>query len=309
MKNQKSIIIAPVVQHALQEKRPIVALETAVVTHGLPRPVNHELAIHMEAKVREEGAIPATIGVVEGNVYVGLSKEQIDFLANTDDLMKISHRDFAPAHAFQKSGGTTVAGSIIMSHLAGIKVFATGGIGGVHRGSHFDISTDLIELSRRPVVVVCAGAKAILDLPATVEYLETMGVSVVGYQTDEFPAFFTRESGLPVSVRANSPEEVWEIAQAHWSLGLTSAILVVVPPPVDSALDAKQVEGAINQALQEVNERGIQGQSVTPYLLRRVSEITGKASLRANIELLLNNASVASRIACAFKPKIQTVEI
>jgi len=309
MKNQKSIIIAPVVQHALQEKRPIVALETAVVTHGLPRPVNHELAIHMEAKVREEGAIPATIGVVEGNVYVGLSKEQIDFLANTDDLMKISHRDFAPAHAFQKSGGTTVAGSIIMSHLAGIKVFATGGIGGVHRGSHFDISTDLIELSRRPVVVVCAGAKAILDLPATVEYLETMGISVVGYQTDEFPAFFTRESGLPVSVRANSPEDVWEIAQAHWSLGLTSAILVVVPPPVDSALDAKQVEGAINQALQEVNERGIQGQSVTPYLLRRVSEITGKASLRANIELLLNNASVASRIACAFKPKIQTVEI
>ena len=309
MKNQKTIIIAPVVRHALQEKRPIVALETAVVTHGLPRPVNHELAIHMEAKVREEGAIPATIGVVEGNVYVGLSKEQIDFLANTDDLMKISHRDFAPAHAFQKSGGTTVAGSIIMSHLAGIKVFATGGIGGVHRGSHFDISTDLIELSRRPVVVVCAGAKAILDLPATVEYLETMGVSVVGYQTDEFPAFFTRESGLPVSVRANSPEDVWEIAQAHWSLGLTSAILVVVPPPVDSALDAKQVEGAINQALQEVNERGIQGQSVTPYLLRRVSEITGKASLRANIELLLNNASVASRIACAFKPKIQTVEI
>ncbi|MCD6400422.1 MAG: pseudouridine-5'-phosphate glycosidase [Anaerolineales bacterium] len=309
MKTQESFIIAPVVQHALQEKRPIVALETAVVTHGLPRPVNHELAIHMEAKVREEGAIPATIGVVKGNVYVGLSKEQIDFLANTDDLMKISHRDFAPAHAFQKSGGTTVAGSIIMSHLAGIKVFATGGIGGVHRGSHFDISTDLIELSRRPVVVVCAGAKAILDLPATVEYLETMGVSVVGYQTDEFPAFFTRESGLPVSVRANSPEKVWEIAQAHWSLGLTSAILVVVPPPADSALDAKQVEGAINQALQEVNERGIQGQSVTPYLLRRVSEITGKASLRANIELLLNNASVASRIACAFKPKIQTVEI
>jgi pseudouridylate synthase len=288
---------SPQVAKARQMKNALVALETTVVTHGLPFPQNVELARDMESVVRQHGAVPATIAILDGKIQVGLSAAQLDDLISGDDLRKISRRDFAPAIARSESGGTTVAGTLIAALAADIQVFATGGIGGVHRQPAFDISADLPELSRSPVIVVCAGAKAILDLPATLEYLETLGVPVVGYQTDEFPAFYSTSSGLPVSVRADSPGEVADLAQAHWGLGLSSALLVVVPPPKEVALPVNEVEKAIEQALHEAQEQSIRGQALTPFLLGRVSELTGQASLKANLGLLLNNARVAAEIA------------
>ena len=292
--------LSPEIARARERGAPIVALETTVVTHGLPYPQNIHLAQDMEAEVRALGALPATIGVLEGLIRVGMSRDQLEVLVRASGLHKISRRDFGPVIARKESGGTTVAGTLIAAHAAGIKVFATGGIGGVHREAPFDVSADLPELSRTPVVVVSAGAKAILDLPATLEYLETAGVPVVGYQTDEFPAFYSRESGLPVSARADSPAEVAKIAQTHWALGLNSAVLVVVPPPEDAALPVSEAAMAIDQALVEARQGGIRGQAVTPFLLGRVSELTGQASLKANLGLLLNNARVAARIAGAF---------
>ncbi|MEA3352111.1 MAG: pseudouridine-5'-phosphate glycosidase [Chloroflexota bacterium] len=290
---------SPEVSRAKHLNAPIVALETTVLTHGLPYPQNMELAQAMESEVQTEGATPATIGILDGVIRVGMNQEQLERLVAVENPRKISRRDFAPAIAKSDSGGTTVAGTLIVAHAAGIRTFATGGIGGVHRQPAFDISADLPQLSRTPVVVTCAGAKAILDLPATLEYLETLGVPVVGYQTDEFPAFYSRASGLPVSTRADSPQEVAEIARAHWDLGLDSAVLVVVPPPEDVALPVDAVSGAIEQALDEAQEQGVRGQKVTPFLLARVSELTGHASLRANLGLLHNNARVAARIAVA----------
>ena len=289
--------LTPEVSRARAVNAPIVALETTVVTHGLPKPENLELARDMEAHIRANGAIPATIGVLYGLIHVGMSQEQLEELAASEPLYKISRRDFAGVIALKGSGGTTVAGTLIAAHTAGIRVFATGGIGGVHRDAPFDVSTDLQELSRTPVIVVCAGAKAILDLPATLEVLETLGVPVVGYQTDEFPAFYAQSSGLPVSVRAENPKEVAGIAEAHWNLGLKSAILVVLPPPADEALSQPEMEAAVEQALAEAHEQKIRGQLVTPFLLGRVSELTGRASLRANLALLLNNARIAAQIA------------
>ena len=271
MKNLPPVYrLAPEVARARNVNLPIVALETTVITHGLPEPDNLNLARDMETQVRENGAIPATIGVLDGFIHVGMDREQIHQLAVSQPLHKISRRDFSTAIARKESGGTTVAGTLIAAHTAGIRVFATGGIGGVHRDSAFDISTDLQELSRTPVIVVCAGAKSILDLPATLEVLETVGVPVVGYQTDDFPAFYARSSGLPVSVRADNPTEVVEIAKAHWNLGLTSAILVVAPPPVDTALASSDMELAVEQALAEARQQNIHGQQVTPFLLSRV---------------------------------------
>lgn len=290
---------SPEVSKARQLKAPLVALETTVVTHGLPYPKNVQLARDMEAQVREYGATPATIAVLEGMIQVGLSDAQLDSLIRQEDLKKISRRDFAPALARKGSGGTTVAGTLITAHAADIRVFATGGIGGVHRTPPFDISADLPELSRTPVVVVCAGAKAILDLPATLEYLETLGVPVVGYQTDEFPAFYSVRSGLPVSVRCDTPAEIAEMAATHWDFGIQSALLVVVPPPAEVALPVEEVEISINQALLEAEEKGIRGQAVTPFLLSRISELSGQASLKANLGLLLKNARVAAEIAVA----------
>ncbi len=288
---------------------PIVALETTVVTHGLPEPYNLKLAQDMEAEVRMNGATPATIGVLDGLIYVGLSKEQLKALADAEPLYKISRRDFSAAIAHKQSGGTTVAGTLIAAHTTGIRVFATGGIGGVHRDAPFDISTDLQELSRTPLIVVCAGAKSILDLPATLEVLETMGVPVVGYQTDEFPAFYARSSGLPVTMRAENPKELAEIATAHWNIGLESAILVVVPPPAETALSNSEMEAAIEQALFEAREGEIRGQQVTPFLLSRVSDLTGRASLRANLALLLNNARIAAQIAEEYHRNLNSMVI
>jgi pseudouridine-5'-phosphate glycosidase len=295
--------LSPEVVRALDANAPVVALETTVVTHGLPKPENLNLAQNMEGQVRANGAVPATIGLLDGLIWVGMQPDQLQQLAQAEPLRKVSRRDFAPVIARKESGGTTVAGTLIAAHAAGIRVFATGGIGGVHRDAGFDISADLQELSQTPVIVVCAGAKSILDLPATIEVLETLGVPVVGYQTDEFPAFYARSSRLPVSVRADNPMEAAELAKAHWNLGLKSAVLVVVPPPVESALPENEVEAAVEQALVEVREKNIRGQQVTPFLLDRVSQLTGRASLRANLALLLNNARVAAQIAAAYHQK------
>lgn len=295
----EKIVLSPAVQKALDAKTPLVALETAVVTHGLPYPVNVQLAHALEQEVQERGATPATIGVLRGAVYVGVSAEALESLAQESAVRKISARDFGIALVRGESGGTTVAGTLVVARQVGIRVFATGGIGGVHRHAPFDVSADLFELGRSPLVVVCAGAKAILDLPATREVLETHGVPVVGYQTDEFPAFYSRESGLPVDVRADSPEEVAKIAQTHWQMGNSSAVLVVVPPPVEAALPREQVERWIEQAVQEANQRGIHGAGVTPFLLARMAELSGGTSLQANLALLRQNARVGAQIAGA----------
>ena len=285
------------VVQALEIGAPVVALESTVITHGLPFPENLELAQEMEGEIRQQGAIPATIAILDGLVQVGLKGEQLERLTRETNLRKVSPRDLAGLILKRESGGTTVAGTIFLAEKAGIRVFATGGIGGVHRRSEMDISADLPQLASTPLIVVCAGAKAILDLPATLEYLETSGIPVVGYQTDEFPAFYSRTSGLPVSVRVESPEAVVRLAKAHWEMGMNSAILVTVPPPVEVALSKNEIEVAINQALEEAFIEEIHGQSVTPFLLKRVSELTGGASLRANLGLLRNNAKVAAQIA------------
>ena len=282
----------------------VLSLESTVLTHGLPRPQNLQLARDMQRVVRENGATPATIGVLEGKVIVGLTDAQLEQLANADNVRKISRRDFAAAIVKKECGGTTVAGTMFAAHRAGIKVFATGGIGGVHEAGSLDISADLQALADTPMIVVCAGAKAILDLPATLEYLETMSVPVIGYQTDEFPAFYSRESGLPVSARLDTPQEVVAFAKAHWELGLESAVLVCQPPPAATALPRQAVEGAIQQARQEARQKKVHGQALTPFLLQRLNELTDGATLRANLDLLLNNARLGAQIACAYSAAI-----
>lgn len=294
------------VYQALSHMQPVVALESTVITHGLPYPQNQQLAMDMEAQVRSEGATPATIALIDGKIKIGLDLAELEWLSKTPGLHKISSRDFGPAVAKGWSGGTTVAATMVAAYAAGIKVFATGGIGGVHRcfgGDNaklgVDISADLTQLARTPMIVVCAGAKAILDLPATLEYLETWSVPVAGFQVDEFPAFYSRESGLPVSVRADSALDLAQIAQAHWQLGFQSAVLVANPPPAEDALSRDVVEKAIDQALADAEAQGVRGQKVTPFLLQRMAEITSGASVHSNLALLLNNARVAAQIAGA----------
>jgi len=304
-----SFRVSPDVVRSLDLKMPIVALESTVITHGLPRPDNLSLAHDMEIAVQDNGALPATIGILDGKVIVGLSDAELNRLAYAENPLKVSARDFGAAIAKRAHGGTTVAGTLLAASKTGIRVFATGGIGGVHRWPAHDVSADLPALAKYPVIVVCAGAKAILDLPATLEVLETLSVPVIGYQTDDFPAFYSRESGLKVPHRADSPEEVADIARAHWDLGLESAVLVVVPPPEEAAMPYEQVEGAIAQALEESKAQGVRGQASTPFLLARVSELTGHASLRANVALLKNNAAVAAQIARALFPAQATYRV
>ena len=283
---------------------PIVALESTVITHGLPRPQNLELAREMERVVRTNGAMPATIAVLDGKIHVGLTDAELERLANANNVRKISRRDFAAAILKKESGGTTVAGTLFAAHHSGIKVFATGGIGGVHDVESLDISTDLQALADTPMIVVCAGAKAILDLPATLEYLETMAVPVIGYGTNEFPAFYSRQSGLTVSLRLDSPHEVVEFAKTHWELGLQSAILVCQPLSPEEEIPQNRIAGAIQQARDEAHAQGIHGQPLTPFLLARLSELTSGESLKANLTLLKNNARLAAHIAIAWT-KIQ----
>lgn len=295
-----SFSINPQVLQALKLGTPLVALESAVITHGQPRPENLNLARDVEAEIREQDAMPATIALLNGKIHAGLTDEQLVTLANLDGTRKISLRDFGIAVASGLSGGTTVAASLFVAAQVGIRVFATGGIGGVHRGSPFDVSADLPQLGKSPVVVVCAGAKSILDLPATREVLETQGVPVLGYQTDEMPAFYTRASGLPVDFRVDTPEEAAAIASEGWNTGIKSAVLLMVPPPEDVALSEKVMESAIKSALAEAEAQGIHGAAMTPFLLNRVSELTGGESLRTNLALLKNNARVAAQVAVAF---------
>jgi pseudouridine-5'-phosphate glycosidase len=287
--------IPPSIQQALSDNAPIVALESTVITHGLPFPDNIQLAMEMESEVRRGGAVPATIAVLDGKVYIGLENRQLERIARGDAMQKISARDFGPAIAHNLSGGTTVAGTLLAARSVGIRVFATGGIGGVHREPPDDISADLLLLAQSPLIVVCAGAKAILDLDATVEYLETHSIPVVGFQTNEFPAFYSISSSLKTSACVASPEEAAAIANAHWAIGMQSAVLLVVPPPETSALSREQVEEAVVIALAEADQ--IRGQAVTPFLLKRVNELTGGRSLQANLDLLTNNARVAAQVA------------
>ncbi len=289
----------PNVAAALVANKPVVALESTVITHGLPRPVNLELARHMQSEVASAGAQPATIALLRGTIHVGLTHKALETIALAPDAQKISRRDIGIARAKKITGGTTVAATMYIAHAAGIRIFATGGIGGVHRGETGDVSADLPELARTPVAVVCSGAKSILDLPRTLEWLETAGVPVVGWCTDEYPAFFSRSSGLPVTVRVDTPNEAAKILRTHWEMGMESGVLICVPCPEDDAVPNEITEEALARALQEADEKGIRGKEVTPFLLTRVSALSSGATLRANLALLRNNARVGAEIAKA----------
>ena len=287
------------IDRAVKSKAPIVALESTVITHGLPYPQNLQLARDMEAAVRRAGATPATIALLDGKIKVGLTNEELTHLAQAKTILKVSRRDIATAILQKASGGTTVAATMYAAAQLGIRVFATGGIGGIHRENSFDVSTDLRTLGDTPMLVVCAGAKAILDLPATLEYLETAGVPVVGYKTGEFPAFYSRTSGLEVSLRLDKPGEIAQYALMHWSLGLWTAVLVTNPVPERDAIPQSEIEPVIARASKEALDKKIHGQALTPFLLQRISEMTAKRSMRANLSLLLNNAQLAAEIAIA----------
>jgi pseudouridylate synthase len=289
--------ISPEIASALSAGRPVVVLESTVITHGLPRPINLELARRMESEVRAAGAVPATAAVLGGEIRLGLSAEELEQLALAEPVRKVSRRDLGLVRARHEAGGTTVAASMIIAHAAGARVFATGGIGGVHRGQAGDISADLPELARTPVAVVCSGAKSILDLPRTLEWLETAGVPILGWQTAEFPAFFTRGSGLPVDARCDAVDEVVTILRAHWGSGLSSGVLVCVPCPAESEVPAAVVEAALTAALAQAEAAGVSGKALTPYLLEQIALTTEGATLRANLALLRNNARVAAEIA------------
>lgn len=291
----------PEVSAALAEGRPVVALESTVITHGLPWPQNVETALAMEAAVRDGGATPATIAVLGGRPTIGLTAGQLEYMGDrpAGAVRKCSRRDLALTMSRGEDGATTVAGTMIVAHRAGIELFATGGIGGVHRGHPFDVSADLSELGRTPVTVVCSGAKSILDLPLTLEVLETNGVPVIGYGADELPAFFSRTSGLALDMRLDRPEDVAAVIKARRALDLSSGLLVTVPVPAADAFDSQEAEEAIVRATREADEAGIFGPATTPWLLRRINELTDGRSMKANISLLKNNGRVAGLIASA----------
>lgn len=296
--------VAHEVDQAKRMGMPIVALESTVITHGLPWPENLHLALEMEKTVRKNGAVPATIAVMAGMIKVGLSATELENLAQDTTARKVSLRDFGAVLFQGGNGGTTVAATMFAAESQGIRVFATGGIGGVHRNAPFDVSADLMQLGRSPVLVVCAGAKSILDIAATVEYLETQGVPVMGYQTEDFPAFFSRKSGIKNHFQAQSPQEVAQIAKMHWEIGLKSGILLAVPPPEATALPFERMEEIISQALIEAEAEGVHGSALTPYLLVKVNQLSGGESLKANLALLLNNATVAAQVAAQLANKV-----
>ena len=294
--------IAPEVQAALATGTAVVALESTIISHGMPYPDNVATALRVEAEVRAHGAVPATIAVVQGVPTVGLSNDQIEQLGRQGrSVVKVSRRDLPFVVAARQSGATTVAATMILAAMAGIRVFATGGIGGVHRGAaeSFDISADLLELAQTSVAVVCAGAKSILDLRLTLEVLETHGVPVVGYQTDALPAFFTRDSGFAVNYRLDTAVEIASVLHAKWSMGLQGGIVIANPIPQAYAMPKAAIDAAIERALAEAQAQGVVGKETTPFLLSRVSELTGGDSLAANIELVLNNARLAAELARA----------
>ncbi len=297
---EKYLDIAPEVKEALVNNQPVVALESTIISHGMPYPQNVETAAKVEEIIRANGAVPATIAILNGRLKVGLNKEELDYLGKAGTkVVKTSRRDIPFIISKKMDGATTVASTMIIASFAGIKVFATGGIGGVHRGAQdtFDISADLEELSNTDVAVVCAGAKSILDIGLTLEYLETNGVPVVGYQTDELPAFYTRRSGFGVDYRLDKPVEIAEALIAKWDLGLKGGVVVANPIPEEYSMDYDVITKAIEDAVKEAEEKGIKGKASTPFLLGKIKEITGGSSLDSNIQLVFNNARLAAEIA------------
>ena len=295
--------ISPEVAEALAAGKPVVALESTIISHGMPYPRNVETALLVEQTIRENGAVPATIAIIGGRLKAGLSKDEIEYLGKASTkVAKASRRDIAALVARKADGATTVTTTMMIAHMAGISIFATGGIGGVHRGAEvtMDISADLEELGNTPVMVVCAGAKSILDLGLTLEYLETKGVPVIGYGTDELPAFYTRHSGFGVDYRADSPEELAAMFKAQRGLGLKGGMLVTNPIPEEYSMDKAVIDAAIDQAIKEAAENGIKGKQTTPFLLAKVVELTGGDSLDSNIALVLNNARLAAKTAAEF---------
>ena len=295
--------VNPAVAQALAEGKPVVALESTIISHGMPYPQNVETALKVEEIIRQNGAVPATIAILGGRLKAGLSPAEIEYLGKQGQkVTKASRRDLSVLVAQGADGATTVATTMMIAHMAGIKLFATGGIGGVHRGAEttMDISADLEELGQTDVMVVCAGAKAILDLKLTLEYLETKGVPVLGYQTQELPAFYTRTSGLKVDYQVDSPEMLAKILKTQHDLGLHGGILVTNPIPEQYSMDADAINAVINQAIAEAQEKGIHGKETTPFLLAKVKEITGGDSLEANIQLVFNNAKLAAQTAAAY---------
>ncbi|MBR0163211.1 MAG: pseudouridine-5'-phosphate glycosidase [Lachnospiraceae bacterium] len=298
--------IAPEVKEALDQGRPVVALESTIISHGMPYPQNVETALMVEDVIRKEGVLPATIAIIGGRLKAGLSKDEIEYVGKKGTAVtKASRRDIAYLVAKGMDGATTVTTTMMIAHMAGISFFATGGIGGVHRGAEttMDISADLRELASTPVCVVCAGAKAILDLRLTLEYLETHGVPVIGFRTDELPAFYSRHSGLSVDFRVDSEEEIADLFLARKALGLSGGMLVTNPIPEEYAMDGTGIDQAIEDALREAEEKNIHGKETTPFLLEKVRELTGGESLDANIQLVCNNARVAARSAKACAEK------
>lgn len=293
--------VAPEVRSALEQGQAIVALESTIITHGMPHPQNVATAREVEAVVRANGAVPATIAIIGGRIKIGLSGEELDMLGTTSEVMKLSRADLPYAITAKRHGSTTVAATMICAHLAGVRVFATGGIGGVHQGveSTMDISADLDELARTPVTVVCAGAKAILDLPRTLEYLETRGVPVVGYQTDHFPAFWSRKSELPAPIRLDTPEAIADLIRTKEALGFGGGILVANPVPSTDEIPAEEMKGFVDEAIAEAGRRGVVGKAVTPFLLSFLFESTGGRSLATNIALVKSNAALAARLAAS----------
>lgn len=287
------------VQRALDENKPVVALESTIISHGMPYPQNVEMAKEVEQIVRENGAVPATIAIIDGKIKIGLNDEELEIMGNTEDIAKVSRRDMAQVVATKKLGATTVASTMICAEMAGIRFFVTGGIGGVHRGVEdtMDISADLEELAQTDVVVICAGAKSILDLDKTMEYLETKGVPVIGYQTDELPAFFTRESGIGLNASSDTTEEIASIAKTKYELALHGGIVVANPIPEEDAMDKDYIDGIIGDAVKEAQEKGIHGKESTPFLLSKVVENTDGKSLETNIKLVKNNAEIGTQIA------------
>lgn len=306
-----SIAISPDVSAALHQGQAVVALESTVITHGLPYPQNVETALNMENAVREAGAVPATIAILQGRLTVGLSSDDIERLGTrpTGEVRKCSRRDLPICVGLGLDGATTVAGTMIVAHMAGVRVFATGGIGGVHRGHPFDVSADLIELGRTPVAVVCSGAKSILDLPLTLEVLETQGVPVLGYGIDTLPAFYSRTSGLLVDARVENAEEAAHIIAAAHQLGAQHGVLIGVPVPAEYELDGQIAEAAIQQATNEAEAAGVRGKAVTPFILSRVAELTHDSSKHANTALLVNNGRVAAQIALALAEHEKQVHV
>lgn len=291
--------IKPEVEKALEEGTPVVALESTIISHGMPYPKNVETSLAVEEVIRKNGAIPATIAIIEGRIKIGLTPEEIEYMAKADNVLKVSRRDFPLVISQKLDGATTVAGTMIAANMAGIKVFVTGGIGGVHRGAgeSFDVSADLEELKMTDVTVVCAGVKSILDIGATLEYLETSGVPVITYGADSFPAFYSRESGFAAECRIDEPEKISALIRTKEQLGLRGGILVACPIPEEDEIPFEKMDVVIKQALKECEEKGVKGKRITPFLLSKVKDLTEGSSLEANIKLVLHNADVGSKIA------------